>query len=81
MADVTTGKTGADVIYKLIKHIALVIVHYGPKLTTVITAAQAAGVITAAEASIITDFINGVTALVSALQKLADYSGFAPHVS
>lgn len=71
-----TGKTGADAIFKALKRVAIVLEKYRPKFLLVIEAAEAAGAISAADATLIGGFLSTVTDLVVALGKLADYSGF-----
>lgn len=71
-----TGKTGADAIFKAIKRIAIVISHYAPKFLATVAVMESGGQITAVEAATIRAFISGLNDLVTALSKVADYSGF-----
>lgn len=71
-----TGKTGADAIFKELKHSCLVIAKYNAKLVAVVAAAQAAGAITAGEATTINNFISTANTVCNAFGKLAGYSGF-----
>lgn len=71
-----TGRTGADAVFKSIKHVCSVINRYSGKFNAVIIAAQAAGAIDGTEAALITTFLATLTALCDALDKLAAYSGF-----
>jgi hypothetical protein len=71
-----TGKTGADAIFRAIQRICIVISHYRAKFDAVITAAEGAGAITADQATVIRDFIGSLNVLCTALNALANYSGF-----
>lgn len=71
-----TGKTGADAIWKALHRIAIVLSHYAPKFLAVVAVMQSSGSITSAEAALITEFVNSLTAVAAALKKVADYSGF-----
>lgn len=71
-----TGKTGADAIFKALKHICIVLSHYNLKLRLVITAARVAGAITTGEETIILAFIDSAVVACDAFNKLAAYSGF-----
>lgn len=71
-----TGKTGADAIFGLLKRICHVLTKYSAKLNAVVDAAQAAGAITAGDATTIKAFITIAVATCDAFGKLAAYSGF-----
>jgi hypothetical protein len=71
-----TGKTGADALYHFQLKALHTLARYAPKLDAVITAAQAAGAITASDATILRTFVAAMAETVTALKKLADYSGF-----
>jgi len=71
-----TGKTGADAIFGALKRICHVLVKYNTKLLAVVDAAQAAGAITAGDATTIKAFITVAVATCDAFGKLAAYSGF-----
>lgn len=71
-----TGKSGADAISKAVKRQMIVLSHYAMKMDIVISAATAAGAITASEATLIRAYITAMQAAAAAIQKVADYSGF-----
>jgi hypothetical protein len=71
-----TGKTGADAIFIALRHICRVVTKYQSRLNAVIAAAAAEGAITAAQATMITNFIGTIALLCSAFEALAGYSGF-----
>lgn len=71
-----TGKTGADAVFQALRHICHVIVKYRTKLDGVITSAQGAGVITAAQATTAHDFVAAATTTCSIFELIAGYSGF-----
>lgn len=71
-----TGKTGADAIFKAIKRVAIVLSHYAPKFLAVIAVMETGGNITPAEAATIRAFVTSMNDLLSALSKVAEYSGF-----
>lgn len=72
----TTGKTGADGIFKAIKRVAIIVSHYAPKFLAVIAVMEAGGQIQPAEATVIREFLSGLNDLLAALSKVSDYSGF-----
>lgn len=71
-----TGKTGADAVFKALKRIAIVLSHYAPKFLAVVAVMEAGGNITSVEAAAIRAFVTSLNDLLSALSKVADYSGF-----
>lgn len=71
-----TGKTGADAVFKALKRIAIVLSHYTPKFLAVVAVMETGGNITALDAAAIRAFVTGLNDLISALSKVADYSGF-----
>lgn len=71
-----TGKTGGDAIYKAIKRILIVESHYGAKLDAVMTIMVSLGLLDAADAAVVRLFLGQLPALLAALAKIADYSGF-----
>jgi hypothetical protein len=71
-----TGKTGADAIFKALKRICLVLSHYSGKLDKMITAAEAADVVTSAQAATARAFLAGANGACAIFETLADYSGF-----
>ena len=71
-----TGKTGADAIFKFTNSICKTFRRYRTKFLVIIEATRVAGAITPDEATIIDTFVLSVDAACSALEKLADYSGF-----
>lgn len=70
-----TGKTGADAWYKTVKKQADIYKKYGPKLVTVVTTMEAAGLLTAAEMAALISAFSAMPALLSAIAKVAEYSG------
>lgn len=71
-----TGKTGADGIAKALKRQVIIASHYGPKFLAVCAAMKALGLLTDPEYTAIVTAFNAWPALLSAIQKVADYSGF-----
>lgn len=71
-----TGKTGADAVFKAIKAVVLTLSHYTPKFLAVVAVMESGGNITATDAATIRAFVTSLNDLLSALQKVADYSGF-----
>lgn len=71
-----TGKTGADGFYKAVKRQSLIWAHYGPKLQAVVNTMHGLGLLTDAEAAALTAAFGSLPALLSAISKVADYSGF-----
>ena len=71
----TTGKTGADAFAKAVKRQAIIISHYGPKLLAVCSVMHTAGLLDDAEYNALVTGINAVPALLSAIAKVAQYSG------
>lgn len=71
---VITGKTGADAIAKALHRICLVLSHYRTKCDAVITAAEAAGAITAAQATAAHDFLGTANTVCSIFELVAGYS-------
>jgi len=70
-----TGKSGADAIFKALKRICIVLAHYSPKLDAVITQAQTAGKISAAQAATCRQLVTLATAFCDAYALVADFSG------
>lgn len=73
-----TGKTGADAVSKALKHICRVLVAYRNKLESVIDQAEAATVITAAQADTARAFVATADAACQVFILIADFSGFQP---
>lgn len=71
-----TGKTGADAIYKALKRILIVMSHYLPKLKATVAIMVSTGALTTAEAAEVNAFLDSMSALIAAVKKVADYSGF-----
>lgn len=71
-----TGKTGADAVFKALKRICIVLSHYRAKLDIVINAAEAAAVITSAQATTAHDFLASASTVCAIFEAVADYSGF-----
>lgn len=71
-----TGRTGADGILRAIDRICKIVAKYNSKLDAVITAAQAAGAVTSAQAATCRELAAGALAYCAAFEALADYSGF-----
>jgi len=72
----TTGKCGADTVYRWTHKNVHTLAKYNTKFRAVIVLAAAAGILTAGEAAVIVAYIDGLSALDGALKKLADYCGF-----
>jgi len=70
-----TGKTGADAIFRALSHICRVITAYRDKLDAVIDAAEAATVISSAQATALHDFVAAADGLCAAFRLVAGYSG------
>lgn len=70
-----TGKTGADAIFKALKHICKVLNSYGAKLDAVISAAVTAEVLTADQAAVARNFISVAQVACSVFDTLSNYSG------
>ncbi len=71
-----TGKTGADGFSKAVKRQALIWAHYGPKLAAVCTTMHGLGLLTDTEYAALTNAFSALPSLLSAIAKVADYSGF-----
>lgn len=71
-----TGKTGADGFSKAVKRQALIYSHYGPKLRALVVTMQGLGLLSTAEAAALTAAFDNLPALLSAIAKVAEYSGF-----
>lgn len=76
----TTGKNGSDTVAKLLRHIIKEYAKFGPKLIQTAQIMQTGGLLTAAEYAAIVGFFNVVNEALSALAKVAEYSGFDPRV-
>jgi len=72
----TTGKTGADAVFKAFTRICIVIAKYRAKLDLVIDAAATAGVITSTQATTAHDFVASAATTCAIFRLIADYSGF-----
>lgn len=70
-----TGRTGADAIFIAVHKVVTVLVAYSSKFRATVAIMQTGGFITAAEASVIISFLDGLPALEAALKKVAAYSG------
>lgn len=70
-----TGKTGADAWYKTVKKQADLWKKYGPKLAIVVTTMETGGLLTTAEATALRTAFAMVPDLLSAIAKVAQYSG------
>ena len=70
------GRSGADGIAKAADRICKIDRKYHAKMVVAISLAQTALLITDEEARISLALINGITALCTALNKIADNSGF-----
>lgn len=71
-----TGKTGADGFAKAVKRQSIIWSHYGPKLSAVCATMHGLGLLSDAEYSALTAAFNSLPALLSAIAKVAEYSGF-----
>lgn len=71
-----TGKTGADGFAKAVKRQSLIYAHYGPKLRALVLTMQGLGLLEAAEASALLAAFDSLPAILSAIAKVAEYSGF-----
>lgn len=71
-----TGKTGADGYYKALKRQSLIWAHYGPKLQGVVNTMHGLGLLSDAEAAALTTAFSSLPAILSAMAKVAEYSGF-----
>lgn len=71
-----TGRTGADAYSKAVKKQAQLIAKFGPKLTTVAATCHTLGLITDAEYAALVAGFNAVPQILSAVAKVAEYSGF-----
>jgi hypothetical protein len=72
-----TGKTGADAFYKNVKHQAQLWAKYGPKLAAVCQTMHTAGLLDTTEYTALIAAFNAVPAILAAIAKVADYSGFS----
>ena len=70
-----TGKTGADAWYKTVKKQADIYRKFGPKLTAVINTMLAANLLTPTEAAALVAGFNATPEILSAIAKVAEYSG------
>lgn len=71
-----TGRTGADGWYKALKRQSIIWSHYGPKLAAVAATMHGLGLLTDAEYTALTTSFTALPALLAAMAKVADYSGF-----
>lgn len=71
-----TGKTGADAFSKAVKRQSLIWAHYGPKLLGVVNTMHTAGLLDTTEYNALVAAFNALPALLSAIAKVAAYSGF-----
>lgn len=71
-----TGKTGADAVFKALQRICIVITKYRTKLDAVINQAEAASVITSAQATAAHDFIASASTVCAVFNLVAGFSGF-----
>jgi 3-oxoacyl-[acyl-carrier-protein] synthase III len=71
-----TGKTGADAIFRALKRICIVLSHYSAKLQLLISATEAASVITPSQAAAVRGFLTAANDLCAAFDLMASYSGF-----
>jgi hypothetical protein len=71
-----TGKTGADGFRKAIKRQSIIWSHYGPKLKGVCDTMKALGLLDDLEYTALIAAFNALPALMSAIDKVAEYSGF-----
>lgn len=71
-----TGRTGADAVFQLFKHICRVLLRYDAKFRAAVTAAEGAGAISPAEATTILAFLGTASAVCIALEHLSEYTGF-----
>lgn len=71
-----TGKTGADAFSTAVKRQSLIYAHYGPKLRAVVMTMSGAGLLTAAETAALLAAFDSLPALLAAIAKVAEYSGF-----
>lgn len=71
-----TGRTGADAFSKAVKRQSIVWAAYGPKLTKVCQTMHTAGLLDDAEYAALLAAFNALPALLSAIAKVAEYSGF-----
>lgn len=74
----TTGKVGADTWAKSVKKQAEIWAKYGPKLMVVVQSMHTAGLLDEAEYTALTTAFSAVPTILSAISKVADYSGFDP---
>lgn len=71
-----TGKTGADAFSKAVKRQALIYAHYGPKLRALVLSMAALGLLEDPEKTALLLAFDNLPAILSAIAKVADYSGF-----
>lgn len=71
-----TGKTGADAWYKAIKRQSIVWAKYGPKLAAVAATMHGLGLLSDAEYTALQNAFSALPALLAAIAKVAQYSGF-----
>lgn len=70
-----TGKTGADAWYRTLQKQAAIYKAYGPKLIAVVQVMRTAGLLDEAEYTALINGFNAVPAILSAIAKVAEYSG------
>lgn len=70
-----TGKTGADAWYKTLKKQADLYKKFGPKLVTVCQTMHGLGLLEDAEYAALIAAFNSVPEILSAIAKVAEYSG------
>lgn len=71
-----TGRTGADAFSKAVKKQSQIWAKYGPKLSNVCQVMHTAGLLTDAEYAALSNAFTALPALLSAIAKVAEYSGF-----
>jgi len=71
-----TGRTGADTFYKSVKKQAQIWAKYGPKLAAVAQTMHSLGLLEDAEYAALVAAFSAVPSILSAISKVAEYSGF-----
>lgn len=71
-----TGKTGADAFLKALKRQSIVWSHLGPKFILLCETLHTSGILLTPEYDVLIAFFNTLPAVLAAMAKVADYSGF-----
>ena len=72
------GKTGADAVFRALERACRTVKAYQNKLHAIIVLAQAAGVITAAQATKAHDFVDASVELCGIFGLIAEYNSITP---